>query len=467
MKKTTQQFNQERDFVMTIRHQLLATLSVAALAISAGTGWSQSENAARAALEAAQAAADAAAEAADAATDDAVAAVEVAVAASGQAQCGPSIAGPWLGASAEESDISSVDEPLQARFLDEENNIFGFRVTDGNQRIRIEARSNADGDPSVTLLDSEGNEIGSNDDMENSLNSLLEINVAQGDYCLRMGELRDTVDVTVQVGRDGQQPLMESTALTCSPDTEAEAFAAESLELALAKGEITSAGSAERNRYLRFTLDKASPVSLRALGDGSVDPQIALFDQSGQRIAINDDADGRNSRLDFSPVLEAGRYCIGVGAVNGGAQGTITVSAKTLDPQEYIRRAAARGELPPVDDSYPVTPLVFKRTQGEVILQGSSANWFGFELSEPTLIGIRTLGSPSGVDTKLVLFDASGRVVQENDDSDDGRNARILPVLLAPGSYKLALTDISVLDQIGAPLRPVVILAEKYVAVDD
>ncbi|MDN3711964.1 hypothetical protein QWZ10_09325 [Paracoccus cavernae] len=132
---------------MTIRHQLLATLSVAALAISAGTGWSQSENAARAALEAAQAAADAAAEAADAATDDAVAAVEVAVAASGQAQCGPSIAGPWLGASAEESDISSVDEPLQARFLDEENNIFGFRVTDGNQRIRIEARSNADGDP--------------------------------------------------------------------------------------------------------------------------------------------------------------------------------------------------------------------------------------------------------------------------------------------------------------------------------
>ncbi|MDN3711963.1 hypothetical protein QWZ10_09315 [Paracoccus cavernae] len=90
--------------------------------------------------------------------------------------------------------------------------------------------------------------------------------------------------------------------------------------------------------------------------------------------------------------------------MNGGAQGTITVSAKTLDPQEYIRRAAARGELPPVDDSYPVAPLVFKRTQGEVILQGSSANWFGFELSEPTLIGIRTLGSPSGVDTKLVLL---------------------------------------------------------------
>lgn len=372
-------------------------------------------------------------------------------------QCG-SLAAPWLGGQA--GDIAA--SPLQEAIQDSTAQTRGFRL-DGPAAVRIESRTNGSGDPTVRLFDGAGDELGFNDDMERSLNAQLQTDLPAGDYCVTVDDHSGSMDVTLQVGLQEHPALNETTALACGPQTEARPLVDGPLDVALqARGQVAADSDASRNGYLRVTLNEASALSLRATGDGRVDPQIALFDAAGLMIASNDDADGRDARLDFSPSLPAGEYCIGVGPVSDGS-GTIKVSAYRLDPMEYLRQAHARGELPPIDDSYAVQPLEFTG-KSQVVLQGGAANWFRFDLDIRALITVRTLGSIIGIDTKLALFDADGGLVHEIDDVADSRNAQIAPLLLQPGSYMLALTDVGTLGQSGAPLRPVGLLAEKFVS---
>lgn len=371
-------------------------------------------------------------------------------------QCGSMIA-PWLGGNAGDISAAPLQESIQASGAQTR----AFRITDPSA-VRIEARTNGDGDPSVRLFDGDGSELGYNDDMERSLNAQFQTELSPGDYCVTVNDTADMMDVTVQVGLQEQAALNESSDLACGPMTEKRAFGDGPVDAALANGPVVADSSASRNAYLRMTLNEATAMSLRATGDGNVDPQIALFDAAGQMIGSNDDADGRNARLDFSPNLPAGEYCIGVGSVSD-ANGTIKVSAQKLDPMEYLRQAHARGELPPMDDSYPTQPLEFTG-KSQVVLQGSTANWFRFDIDSRSVIAIRTLGSISGVDTKLALFDAEGSLVQEADDDDNSRNASFAPLLLQPGSYMLALTDVGTLGQSGTPMRPVGLVAEKFIS---
>lgn len=52
------------------------------------------------------------------------------------------------------------------------------------------------------------------------------------------------------------------------------------------------------------------------------------------------------------------------------------------------------------------------------------------------------------------------------DDRDGSVDARLGPVVLEPGEYRMALTDVNRPDQPGAPIRPVGLVFERFERVD-
>lgn len=369
-------------------------------------------------------------------------------------QCGD-VKALWLGGTVGDIPTAAISEGIRAS----DTQFRAFRL-EQPQMVRIDVRTNDGGDPSVRLLSQSGEEIGYNDDMSRSLNARLISDLAAGSYCMILADTADTMNVTVQVGTLDQPSLNGEDDLVCGPNTPSKQFGNGVLNLA--NGEVNAETDAQSNAYLRFKLENPTALTLRTISQRSIDPQLALFNASGEMVASNDDADGNDARLDFYPTLAAGEYCIGVGPVSNGGPGKISVQARTMDPKQYVWGAYERGELPPMDDSYPVAALPAPG-KTELVMQGGAANWFRFELTERAVMSFYTLGTLSGVDTKLSLFSAKGELIEQVDDVDSSTNAAIETVLLQPGMYSLALVDVAAVGKTGTPLRPVGLLVEKFI----
>lgn len=371
----------------------------------------------------------------------------------------------WIGESAEGSDISAAESPLltETTIIPDTNAVYGFKVTGESQPVRVEVASE-NGDPTLVLLTSDGETIEENDDFGDSLNSRVVANLGPGDYCLQVRSLDgEAMPAQVQVSREDQPALFqveEPRAIgTCNSSTDAIALGEG--PLALDAGAVSHAVPGTDISYLRFVLNEPTAMTLRAASP-SLDPTVVLFDDSGNRLGENDDADGTDSRLDFPNKLAAGTYCLGVMAYSAG-EGQINVSAEALDLKTYMSASYRRGELaPPADSDYPVEQIDLAEGR-KVALLGGTANWSSFELDQPTVVIIEAFGKIVGVDTKLALFAPNGSVPAENDDTDESTDSRIGPILLQPGTYNLALTNISQLDQAGAPIRPVMLVFDRFV----
>lgn len=366
----------------------------------------------------------------------------------------------WIGAGAEGSDIAAADAVLQVQLSasDDAPGRIAFRVGSERQSLRIEAQGN--GDPGIALLTADGDLIAENDDTPESLNSRIETNLGPGDYCVALRSVGgEDITATVQVARQDQPALLNETGggqtiAACMPDTPSAPLAEGALEAAFAGGAVRVVQDGREAGYFRFTLAEPAPVTLRAASD-QLDPVIRLYDAAGGLIAENDDADGLNSRLDFPANLMPGDYCLAVAAFSPD-QGQIEVSAEKLDRDAFLQAAYRKGEIPPpADAAYPVQQIDLASVGQTVVLQDGAAQWFGFSVEKPTVLIVDAYGALVGVDPKLVLFAANGAQKAENDDHGGTVDARLGPVLLEPGRYSMALTDVNRVNQVGAPMRPV------------
>ena len=270
---------------------------------------------------------------------------------------------------------------------------------------------------------------------------------------------------TVQLTRPEMPALLadpvDTTIAACTADTPAESLGQGPLDAAL-PAQAQTDGTV---RYLKFALENSASVTLRAVSDG-LDPNMVLFDGSGAQIAANDDADGLNARLDFPSGLAAGDYCLGVAPISSG-EGTITVSVEALDRDSYLRTAWRKGELaPPTDGDYPMQAIDLAADRETVVLQDGTAQWLTFTLERETALMVSAYGGLVGVDAKLALFSRDGAVVAQADDMDGSVDARLGPVVLEPGEYRMALTDVNRPDQPGAPIRPVGLVFERFERVE-
>lgn len=382
---------------------------------------------------------------------------------------GPTCSGQpaqWLGESAEASDITTAESPLTRQMTtaaNRSNPYAMFRVTGTMQALRLEAQS--DGDPALRLETPDGDMLAENDDAI-GLNSRIEQSVGPGDYCVLLQPIGNAdMTATVQLTRPEMPALLadpvDTTITACTPDTPAEDWATGPLETALP----VRTESDGQVRYLRFSLESNTSLTLRAVSEG-LDPNMILFDGAGVQIAANDDADGLNSRLDFPNGLTAGDYCLGVAPLSAG-EGVITVSAEALDRDSFLRSAWRRGELPPpLDGDFPMQTIDLTADRETVVLHDGSAQWLSFTLERETALVVSAYGGLVGVDSKLALFDRSGAVMAQDDDSGSNTDARIGPVVLEAGRYRLAVTDVNRPDQTGAPIRPVGLVFERFERVE-
>ncbi len=378
-------------------------------------------------------------------------------------------AADWMGGSAEGAVVGAASAPLvqQANASASQIPVFAFRVDGAAQDTRIEAMA-VNGDPQITLSTPDGRVLAENDDYGGGLNAQATSLLEPGDYCVRMSSVGgEPITATIQVSRTDQVALLpeaiDTTINACLPDTATTPLVEGPLGAALATGRV-SRDIGSDVAYLRFDLAEGASLTLRAESE-LLDPQIKLYDAAGALLAENDDAENLNARLDFLTALPPGTYCVAAGPLSAG-EGTITVSAETLDRDSYLRGAWRRGELaPPKGADYPVQAIDLAKESETLVLHDGSAQWLAFDIPEETVLIISSFGQLTGADTRLTLFGASGIPVATADDSDSGLDARLGPVVLAAGSYRLAVMDINGTEGAGGPIRPIGLVFERFARV--
>ncbi|MBC9246958.1 DVUA0089 family protein [Paracoccus sp. 11-3] len=391
--------------------------------------------------------------------------------------CGGRGAVSWLAGSSDQSDASGSTAPLRlaANVAGNTPSVFAFSLSaDGS--VRVEAQS-AEGDPMIELISATGEGLAENDDTTSSLNSSLEQALSAGTYCVVVSNIQgDAMEATVQVSRPDQPALLNETAspgsggsssiATCTPETEAQPLTEGALEAALENGNVTAAADGTSTSYFRFTLSEPTPLTVRGSSD-QLDPFIKIFDNAGAMLGENDDAEGTNARLDYPSPLPAGDYCIGIAAYSP-TPGPMTVAVEKLDRDTFLRGAYQRGELvPPLDGSFPVEQFDLKTKRQTVLLHNGGAQWLTFQLDAPAVVVMNAYGSLLGADTKLALFSEQGAVMGENDDSESGTDSKLGPIMLAPGRYALAVSDLNrATPETGGAVRPIGVLFDLYTRVE-
>jgi hypothetical protein len=368
---------------------------------------------------------------------------------------------PWLGGTRTSSDIGTTVEPLSRT---------GIQVAPGTRSValfslsqatvvRIEAApSDPFGDTIVELFDAQGRLVVLDDDSGGGLSSRAEPELAPGDYCVAvMGYAGSGVTADLQVSRMDMPALTPGLAggfagtegmppfvgvQPCLPSTAATPLGQGPVDGQLMQG-LRATNTVASTPYYRFSLSSPQPVTIRA-ENPDADPYIYVFDAQGVLLAENDDYDSLNSRIDFTRPLPAGQYCIAMRSLSDPNL-PVTLTLSGFDAQQAAAEEYAAGETaPPMDGSlYPVENLGLLPPQlvRDWTVPGGRAQWFVMEVPSAGLLLI-TADELRDSDPVVGFFDASGRMLGMNDDSNDTLNSQ-LAVPVQPGRYMLMVRQYS------------------------
>lgn len=203
-----------------------------------------------------------------------------------------------------------------------------------------------------------------------------------------------------------------------------------------------------------FTLSSATEVRLEALPAANGDSVIELYDANGALITSDDDSGGNAASL-AQAYLDAGSYCVTMRAYDGSPL-TGEVRVGRLEHEQltegYLPYDDGSGGTGTPGDGWPgyCDASMITRTMQDgpiddllesggisVTAASSEVPYWGFSLAAPAAVSIT--GSNSNADPVLVLYDANGNWMGENDDFD-GYDSRIdLTQPLPAGDYCLSV----------------------------
>lgn len=362
---------------------------------------------------------------------------------------------PWMGQTQDRSDIATQGAPLVwAGDVASGGRGIALFTLSAPMAVRVEAMADTPmGDVMVELFDATGRLVVVDDDSGGNLSARAEPDLEAGDYCVAItGFGGAAVAGRIQVSR------LEMLALTpglaggfagmdamipfvgmepCLPETPAMRLGDGSVDAQLMDG-LVATGSAAQTPYFRFALASPQPLSIRASNEDA-DPYLYLFDATGQLLGENDDADGLNSRLDFSQALPEGEYCIGLRAL-GDPMLPIEVQIIAHDGRAATFDGYAQGMIaPPLDGSWPVQDLgvLPAEVTRDWPVSGGLAQWFVMEVPADGLLMI-TADAIDDSDPVISLFDSAGTMLGQNDDANDSVNSQLVQAV-APGRYVLAV----------------------------
>jgi hypothetical protein len=168
--------------------------------------------------------------------------------------------------------------------------------------------------------------------------------------------------------------------------------------------------------WFLLTVETAGLLVLETT-ESSFDPVMELYDESGRNKLYNDDdgGDGNNPRIEVE--AEAGQvFVVKVRGYDSGEAGNYCfqaslepLTADAAEPNNSIEQAT-----PLAPDSSPVQGLLRNR---------NDVDFYRLDIPEPG--GSLKVYTESGIDTLLSLYDSAGDLLDEDDDSGNGSNARI------------------------------------------
>jgi hypothetical protein len=376
----------------------------------------------------------------------AVCATAFANGAAAQELCGGAGAnGQWIGGTEAASDIATTENYAEQMAL----------VLAGNQHValfslstaatvRIEAQARGTGDPLIDLLDSSGNIVLSDDDSGGNGAARAEVSLDPGTYCVKTSSYDSTpMTAFVRIGRSEQEPLTSGIPQTDGPSNpETMGSCATGTSLGTLGDPLSGEESVNNMPYWRFTLATPGPVTITAQNEDA-DPSITLYDANENYLTDNDDADGLNSRIDWSEILPAGDYCIEVNALTDSTL-PIRVDVTAYDPAAALNIMYQNGDAaPPMNGSYPITSLgelTNKLIQDAQVTDKTS--WYSLAVPQGGLLLVEAISVGGNGDPWLVVYDDLGRQVAQNDDYGSGYDSLVTARVNA-GTYMVGVKQVS------------------------
>lgn len=369
--------------------------------------------------------------------------------------------GQWLGGDEATSDISTTPSYVEqmALVLMRNEYVGLFTVSEAGD-YRIEAAGRGAGDTVIDVRDASGQIVASDDDSGGNSDSRAEVFLSPDTYCVSMRSFGgNPLTGFVRAGRLEHEPLTAGLGggtfddYMDFSDTGCDFGAMTPIQL----GETLTNPITEQ-RYYSLRLDAPTSITITAENEAA-DPVLTLYNASNDWLAENDDYDGLNSRIDITYPLLEGEYCIALRALNDESL-PITVTAKVYDSLEAQAGLYAYGDAaPPLDGTYPVIALGDLSTRlREDANVGGDAIWYAFDVTESGLVVVEAIAQGSG-DPVLYMYDDLGRQLGYNDDAGPGTLDSMLAVRVQPGTYLVAVKQLSSMEQ--GMIR---LLFERYVS---
>ena len=309
--------------------------------------------------------------------------------------------------------------------------------------LRIDARS-VDFDTILTVYDSSGWELHSNDDFSGT-DSRIEAAFEPGAYCVGLrGFAGGEGTYSVAVATLDEEP---ASALGPCGDPERTQHLATDLmagERARASGDSLDPETGQS--WFAFSLAGTQDIRLDAASD-SFDTVLELYDVANRMVAENDDGPdgGTDSRIETQ--LAGGSYCVLLRGFAGGS-GDFTLALEATGGAGDT--GGARGEGP-ADLPDPATAQDIEElgeAGGTLTSQRVSSDptlWAAFSLAVPGAVEITGASVTSAF--ALALFDEAGTAIEASDRQPAFSTVQMVPDLAA-GRYLVALTNLGGGDQI-------------------
>jgi len=195
--------------------------------------------------------------------------------------------------------------------------------------------NNEDADPTVTLYDASDNYLDENDDFT-GLNSRLDMSEAlpAGDYCIGLGALNDT-SLPIEVEVLEFDPVAAQNGLydrgEAAPPLDG-SYPVDHLG-ALSGRVLLDYDISDSASWFAIDTDSGLLViEAVAMGDEG-DPWLALYDDFGREVAINDDFGGTYDSF-LAARVSAGTYLVAVKQVSAGTTGKVRLGFERYLPAE-------------------------------------------------------------------------------------------------------------------------------------
>lgn len=292
---------------------------------------------------------------------------------------------------------------------------FAINLTPGTYEFALKGSATGNGslsDPLLTLLNSSGGFVASNDDDGTTLNSLIEFTVSNADtYFLSAGAYGTAVG---SYELSATQTGSGSGEVGDTPSTAGSIGVGQSLSNELEFG-------ADRD-WFAIELNAGETYVFDLVGGTLSDPFVYLYSESGGVLASNDDGgDGFNSQLNYT-ADRSGTHYISAEAYASDQTGTYTLTTASLG--NGGGGGDDRGDGPGNAGLVLADGGV---TSGSLEQLGDD-DWFRVDVQGNTTyeFALTGTGGTSGLrDPFLYLYDASGALIGSDDDSGGGLNSLI------------------------------------------